>query len=228
MLLTIVLSTAVASCLNLIGHRLVVKEDFVRGRSKCDHCQTIIPACYLIPVLGYMICRGRCRTCRHTISAYHPISELIFASAVLAASQHKQTGLYLIIASFLLVMSASDLHRQIVPDRLQIGLLLTGLCYYLLNMGYPSWSQLIASSFLFMLLLGLSIAMPAGIGGADIKLLTILCFFLGLSNCLLIILLACLAALSYWVWLYSQHKGISGLPFVPFISLAYSLWLLLS
>jgi leader peptidase (prepilin peptidase) / N-methyltransferase len=84
----LILGTCVGSFLNVCIHRIPIGLSVLRPRSRCPRCLTAIRASDNLPVLGWLILRGKCRHCRAPISPRYPIVELtvglLFASSYLA------------------------------------------------------------------------------------------------------------------------------------------------
>src|SRR5437588_12624225 len=77
------LGAAIGSFLNVVAYRLPRRESLVRPGSRCPGCGTAIKTYDNVPVLGWLLLRGRCRSCRISISARYPIVEA--TTAALAA-----------------------------------------------------------------------------------------------------------------------------------------------
>ncbi|MDK6370001.1 MULTISPECIES: A24 family peptidase [Aerococcus] len=201
-----------ASFLMLWAYRTIHSGAIIWGRSQCDHCQRKLPYWALCPVLGYLLCRGRCQACQAPVPLYYPLIEVLFACA---ASYLVFQGAYsdLAILAVLTLMTATDLTAGMVPDRFQVLLFL--ICLF----REETWQ---IDRWLQALILGLALyalnqVIKEGLGGADIKLFSMLCLAYGLSASLEIILLSSALALLYFF--LSRHDKQGALPFVPFISL---------
>jgi leader peptidase (prepilin peptidase)/N-methyltransferase len=118
------------SFFNVCIDRVPRGESVVRPGSRCDSCGTPVRAVDNIPILSYVILRGRCRTCRAPFSARHPLVELV--AALLAAAlwwkfvagdpaeaqaiRLARFALYFTFAGVLVVLSFIDLATQLLPD----------------------------------------------------------------------------------------------------------------
>ncbi|MDK6804644.1 A24 family peptidase [Aerococcus sp. UMB7834] len=208
-----------ASFLMLWAYRTIHSGAIIWGRSQCDHCQARLPYWALCPILGYLLCRGRCQVCRTPVPLYYPLIEALFAcTAFYLISQEAYSDL--VILAILTLMTATDLTALVVPDRFQVLLFFACLAREE-TWQLERWLQALA---LCLALYALNQVIKEGLGGADIKLFTSLCLAYGLAASLEIIFLSSGLALAYF-FLSRQAKH-HPLPFVPFISLAVIILLL--
>ncbi len=121
------------SFLNVLADRLPAGETLL-GRSKCDRCKHTLGWRDLIPIISFIELKAKCRYCKASLSYQYPLSELFTAAIFLLTwilSNNLYTSLplhivHLIIAGTLVVMVLSDLRYQIIPDEMQLLLLLAG------------------------------------------------------------------------------------------------------
>lgn len=76
-MLVFCVGAAVGSFLNVLIYRTIRGRDWVKGRSRCEHCRKHIPWYENIPLLSYLILRGRCSGCKKPIDIIHPAIELL-------------------------------------------------------------------------------------------------------------------------------------------------------
>ena len=220
----------VGSFLNVCIHRLPRRESVVWPASHCPSCASPIALYDNIPILSYLLLRGRCRACRALISPQYPIVEL--ANGVGYGLILWQFGLgwsaaaYALLFSALLVISAIDLFHQIIPDRITLpgivlGLLLAstilpvGLMDSVLGIlvgGGLLWALAWASPYLFG---------REGMGGGDIKLLAMIGAFLGWKPVLLTIMVGALvgSVMGLGFIALKVMRRDQYLPFGPFLAL---------
>lgn len=111
----------IGSFLNVIADRLQKHESFLFGRSHCDHCKKELSWYELFPLISYLIQQGKCRHCRHHLSAFYPLSELItgfiLSTVVLRfiTQPFEVLLLLLLISSCLLIIVFSDIKYEIIP-----------------------------------------------------------------------------------------------------------------
>lgn len=169
---------ALGSFLNVVAARLPERRSVVHGRSHCPRCGQAISWYDNVPVLSYLVLRGRCRHCRGTISIRYLLVEL--AAAVLIAlcfARFGLTGEAFLAAFFcaaLVALAAIDAEHRILPDRIVLpsaGIVLVGQ----LALSPELWQEwilapLALAGFLFCVLL----AYPRGMGMGDVKLALLL------------------------------------------------------
>jgi len=171
------------SFLNVVAYRLPRGESLSRPRSRCPQCQTAIRPYDNVPILSWLALRGRCRTCKASISARYPLVEavtgLLCALVVLAKGPDEDAVLGLVLVLLLVPITLIDLDHRIIPNTLTLaGALLAPPLVYLTDS--PALVEhLIAgvagASFFFLALL----AYPRGMGMGDVKLAGVLGLFLG-------------------------------------------------
>ena len=180
------LGLAVGSFLNVLIDRLPKGQSVVFGRSHCDFCKKNLRWYELIPVLSFVVQRGRCRQCRKKISWQYPVVEFVTAVGFMGIALQSQAlefpqslalvGQWLIFSS-LLVIFVADLKYQIIPDSMIIagivGVLLQGQAFDA-RQGPALWLSGLGASAFFLLLYFLTRGRGMGLG--DVKL----AFFLGL------------------------------------------------
>ena len=119
------------SFLGLVSLRLPRGEGFVGGRSHCRGCDRPLPAWRLVPVLSYVVARGRCAVCGAAIPRRYPMMELAGAGVgICAALTQSSIGAALLTALLgwqLLLIAVVDGEHFWLPDRLTLPLLGTGL-----------------------------------------------------------------------------------------------------
>jgi leader peptidase (prepilin peptidase) / N-methyltransferase len=214
---------AVGSFLNVVAARLPLKRSVVSPPSACMECGTQIAWYDNIPVVSWLLLRGRCRTCGTGISWRYPAVEL--ATALLVAGCFWRFGLSwdAVIAAFfcavLVVLSAIDIDRRIVPNK--IVLPAAGIVLVAHTAVHPSveWllSGLGASLFLFLA----ALAYPRGMGMGDVKLALLLGFAVG-KSVPFALFSGMVAALLPSAVLFARHGTAArkmAIPFAPFLAL---------
>lgn len=176
-----VVGAAIGSFLNVVIYRLPRGESIVTPRSRCPHCGTPIAARDNIPVLSYLLLRGRCRNCRGPISPRYPAVELLTAVLLSALWLREGPTLAFAAASLLTLMLIAiffiDLDHKIVPNVISYPGLLLGLLLAIPQGRLPDAVLTAAGAGAFFLLI--AIASGGGMGGGDIKLAAMIGAFLG-------------------------------------------------
>jgi leader peptidase (prepilin peptidase)/N-methyltransferase len=120
-----VLGLVIGSFLNVVVHRLPRGESLSRPRSRCPGCQTQIAARDNVPVLSYLLLRGRCRHCGAPISARYPAIEALTGAAFVAiALAHGASALALLLCVFaagLIAAAGIDFDERFIPDEISLG-----------------------------------------------------------------------------------------------------------
>jgi leader peptidase (prepilin peptidase) / N-methyltransferase len=220
-----VLGLVVGSFLNVVVHRLPRGESLSHPRSRCTGCGTQIAAYDNVPVVSWLVLRGRCRHCGAPISARYPAIEALTAAsfAAVAAIAGVDAGLWLALpfTALMIAVAAIDLEHRIVPNRLLAPAAVWAvLAWAVVDLDFlPEALAAGAGAFAFLLLAAL--AYPAGMGMGDVKLAGVMGLYLGLS-----VIPALLAA-----FLAGSIVGIAivvrdgrdarktGVPFAPFLAL---------
>jgi leader peptidase (prepilin peptidase)/N-methyltransferase len=172
---------AVGSFLNVVAARLPLGRSIVHPPSACMVCEQEIAWYDNVPVLSWLVLRGRCRNCGTSISWRYPAVEL--STALLVAACFWKFGLSwdAAVASLfcvvLVVLSAIDIDRRIVPDRIVLPAAVIVLVAQTVLHPSVEWiaAGLGASLFLFLS----ALAYPKGMGMGDVKLALLLGFALG-------------------------------------------------
>src|SRR5215210_3645232 len=110
----------IGSFLNVVAWRLPRRESLVRPRSKCPACGVQLSALDNVPLLSWLVLRGRCRRCGEPISARYPIVEaatgLLYVAVVLAADGPRELLLGLLLVTFLVPIVLIDLDHRRIPN----------------------------------------------------------------------------------------------------------------
>ncbi len=226
-----VFGAMIGSFLNVCIYRLPREESIVFPGSHCPSCNKPIPFYDNIPIISYLILRGKCRSCRNPISLQYPLVEGISAlSSLLLFLRFGPTLSYLIYFSFfaaLIVITVIDLYHQIIPDVMSLPGIGVGL---LASLVLPQITFF--NSLLGILLGGGSLFLVAtiyqwlfkreGMGGGDVKLLAMIGAFLGWKAVILTILFSSLigSLAGIGIMLLKGKDSKYAIPFGPFLSLA--------
>src|SRR3989338_8508959 len=121
---------AIGSFLNVCIYRMPKNESIVSPGSRCISCKKPIPWYDNIPLLSYVLLRGRCRSCRAKISPRYFFVELISALCFLILFMHFRFDyifwIYSLLASGLIVIAFIDLEFQVIPDSISIAGIFAG------------------------------------------------------------------------------------------------------
>jgi leader peptidase (prepilin peptidase)/N-methyltransferase len=224
------LGLVVGSYLNVVIHRLPRGISTVLPRSRCPSCGAAVAARDNVPVLSYLVLRGRCRHCRAPISPRYPLVEAATGSLFLAS--YLQFGLTLAAAagalygSLLIALAMIDAEHLLLPDRITLpGIALgLGLSHWLPWSGLPA--ALLGAALGGAVLLGLwggwlLLRGEEGMGLGDVKMLAMIGAFLGWRGMLVALFVAALAGSAVGLALLASGRGglKTRLPFGTFLAL---------
>ena len=222
-LVSLVPGLALGSFLNVVAARVPRKASIVKPASACMSCGTAIGWRDNLPVLSWIVLRGRCRACGARISASYPAVELatalLVAGCVLAFGLSGRMLVAALFCAVLVAVSAIDLTHRIIPNRIVIPAFGVVLVAQTLLEPSPQWAlgALGASGFLFLAVL----AYPAGMGMGDVKLALVMGVALG-KTVPVALMLGMLSALVPGIVLLARHGSKArkmGIPFGPFLAL---------
>ncbi len=231
MAVAVFLSGAViGSFLNVCIYRLPAEQSVITPRSRCMTCGTEVCWFDNIPIVSWLLLKGRCRACGTGFSIRYPLVELLTALIALLLffrfSLSVTFFVYFLFTAALIVITFIDLDHQIIPDEISIPGIGFGFMasFFLPEPGWISsllgiiagWSSLAIVFYFYLWLTG-----REGMGGGDAKLLAMLGSFLGLKAVPFIIFFSSLAGtfvgLSIMVL---QGKGRHyAIPFGPYLAL---------
>jgi leader peptidase (prepilin peptidase) / N-methyltransferase len=198
------LGAAVGSFLNVCVYRWPAELSVMRPRSRCPNCEQPIKWYDNVPVVSYLILRGRCRNCGAPISAQYPAVELAVALIWLAAAlrfgasvEALRSALFLTI---LLGIALTDAKEMVIPDQFSLGGTMIGLLLSAVPGGFPFREALIGAllgyGLLWVVKLGAEklLKKPA-LGVGDIHMMAMVGAFLGPFGALITIFLGSLFGL---------------------------------
>lgn len=233
-----VLGAIVGSFIAALVMRWPRGESVVGGRSRCDSCGETLRATELVPLLSYLVQRGRCRRCGARIDPKHTAIELAGVLIGVVSVLAHPLPLALVTAGFgwwLLAVAAIDAEEQWLPDALTLPLVLLGLLAARAGFGPPLLDRAIGAG-----VGGLGLALLAwiyraargreGLGGGDPKLLAGIGAWLGVLQLPFVLLGAGLAGLAAVLALAARGQDVGATTRLPLGSLmavaAWPLWIL--
>jgi len=216
----------VGSFLNVVAYRLPRGESLAKPRSRCPSCETPIKPYDNIPVISWLLLRGRCRHCGHPISVRYPLVEASTAALYAAVAADKDTAvdlaLGLILVTALVPIVLIDLEHRLIPNLITgpaaVAALIAGLALDL--DGVPE--QLIAGAAAGGFFLIAALAYPRGMGMGDVKLAGVmgLCLGKAVAPAILIGLLSGVLVGAVIIARVGAKQGRkTAVPFGPFLAL---------
>lgn len=234
------------SFLNVVGYRLVRGQSIVSPRSHCPHCRHALRWHENIPIVSWLILRGRCSACAHPISILYPFIEVFTALSLTAlwyVCPSQYFPAYFIFFSALIVNMRSDIETMLISRFTTLFVIPVGIvaslthglfiepisCLMGMAIGYLS---LYTISWIFMKLTG-----KEGIGEGDFDLLALIGTFVGPWYCWQVLWFGSITGSIYGITLmYTRGASKSQrIPFGPFLSIGaialvlihfYAPWLL--
>ncbi|MCD6550223.1 prepilin peptidase [bacterium] len=233
------LGLAVGSFLNCVIYRLNREESLLKGRSFCPYCRHKLAWFDLIPVLSFLILRGKCRYCHKKISLQYPLVELATAFLFLLSVAHfglsfdlfslLNISFIFLSLSFLVIIFAYDLKHFIIPDKIIYPAIVSAFLYQVflatrLSSNIESVDSILRAVFagfcaggFFLFIYLLSQGKWMGFG--DVKLAVFLGFLVSWPNILVALFFAFLigAIIGIILILFRKRSLKSEVPFAPFL-----------
>lgn len=233
--LAVILGAVFGSFLNCMAWRMVHGESVLTGRSHCTACGHVLGAADLIPVISYLVLKGKCRYCGERVSPRYMVTELVSAGLwllclmQLGVTAQLVRGLFL--TCILFVLSLVDLESYRIPNTLILALLIVyAVTFPFIEMGLPGTGTsqpdlgallvthlggafLLGGGMLLISLLFDRISGKEGLGGGDIKLFFAAGLYLGPMRGLLCVIVSCVFGLGIAAGRRNQK-----IPFGPAIS----------
>ena len=216
----------IGSFLTVVAHRVPRGESIVGGRSHCPACGAQIAAYDNIPVLSWVLLRGRARCCGAAISPRYPLTELaagaLYAMTTLVLwGDAGEIALGLAFVTMLVAITLTDLERRIIPDKILLVGAIAGLALAAAIDPGSLAERAIATAAAGGLLFAVALAYPRGMGMGDVKLAAVMGLYLGRSVAPAL-LIAFAAGSLVGLALIARHGAAArkqAIPFGPFLAL---------
>lgn len=176
---------AFGSFATVAAHRIPRGESIVTGRSRCPGCGTTIAAYDNVPVISWLLLRGRCRSCGERISPRYPLTEIAMAALFAATTLILGTGdagelaLGLVLCALLVTITLTDIERRVIPNAVLLAGAMIGLAIAAAadpaGLAERAIAGGAAGGFLFLV----ALAYPRGMGMGDVKLVAVMGLYLG-------------------------------------------------
>ena len=218
-----IVGAAMGSAMTAIVWRLPRGISWVQGRSGCPNCGHVLGPLDLVPILSWMVARGRCRHCHTPVPVRYPVIEVLCAAwAVLLLRQVGLNWTYPLLALWGFLMIALlwiDFDHQLLPDALTFPGTLIGVAAALLIPGgvrHALFGVIAGSGILWLLSWAyLRVRKIEGMGGGDIKLAAMFGSVLGWQLTLVTLFLASFAGAVWGGILVAMRRG-DGRTALPF------------
>lgn len=173
----------VGSFLNVVIHRVPLRQSIVWPSSHCPECGKEISPRDNIPLLSYVLLRGRCRNCKAHILARYPLVEaltaVLFGLAAYAFGLSLELLSALVLIGALIVLTATDLEHRLLPNAIIFPAALVGFVISVAVEPSRWWFYLVSALAVGGALFVLALAYSGGMGMGDVKMAAMLGLFLG-------------------------------------------------
>jgi leader peptidase (prepilin peptidase)/N-methyltransferase len=177
------LGLVAGSFLNVVIHRVPLRQSVVWPASRCPACGEPIEPRDNVPLLSYVVLRGRCRNCKARISVRYPLVEALTGILFAAAAYEFGLGLDLLSALALVLtliaLAGTDLEHRLLPNAIVGPGALVGFALSVLESPERWWVYLVSAIVVAGALFALAFAYPGGMGMGDVKMGGMLGAFLG-------------------------------------------------
>jgi leader peptidase (prepilin peptidase) / N-methyltransferase len=172
------------SFVGVVAHRVPRKESIVAPRSRCPHCGGQIAAYDNIPIVSWLLLRGRCRDCGERISARYPAVELALAALfagtyLILEDDPAEMALGLAFVTMLAAVTLTDLERRVIPNAVLIVGAVVAIAIAAPTDPDSLPERAIAAAAAGGFLLLAALAYPGGMGMGDVKLGAVMGLYLG-------------------------------------------------
>lgn len=224
--LAAVAGLAIGSFLNVVIWRLPRHESLVTPGSHCPSCGAGVKPYDNIPVISWLVLRGRCRNCGEAISIRYPAVELLTAvlAVVVVIAKHSAHDIALgeVLVLTLVPVAMIDLDHRIIPNVILAPAAVAAVVVGAITRPSGLPEQLIAGAAAALFLFVFALAYPRGMGMGDVKLAGVLGLFLG-REVAVAILAALVAGVAVGIAVMARVGAQQGrktaIPFGPFLAL---------
>jgi leader peptidase (prepilin peptidase)/N-methyltransferase len=219
------LGLLIGSFLNVVAYRLPRGESLLWPASHCTDCEQPIKPYDNVPVLSWLLLRGKCRNCKTQISPRYPAIELLtavaFGAIVVVNGFDRDLIWELPFAAMLIAVAGIDLEHRIIPNKVLLPAAVFGAAGAAALRADALPELAIAGAGAFLVFLLAAVAYPAGMGMGDVKLAGVMGLFLG-TAVVPALFVAFLAGTIVGVVVIARHGSEGrkrGVPFGPFLAL---------
>lgn len=224
--LAFIAGLAMGSFITVVAHRVPRGESIVAPRSRCPACGTQIASYDNVPVISWLLLRGRSRCCGEPISPRYPLAELglgaLYAVTVLVLwDEPAEVALGLVFVTTLVAITLTDLELRLIPNRILLPAAVVGVAIVVVTDPGSLPERAIAAVAAGGLLFAAALAYPRGMGLGDVKLAALMGLFLG-RNVAPAIFVALLTGSLVGLGVIARHGKAArkqAIPFGPFLAL---------
>ncbi|MFC3040112.1 prepilin peptidase [Virgibacillus xinjiangensis] len=211
------------SFFNVVGLRLPEGKPFANDRSACPACHSQLSWYENIPLVSFMVQRGRCRHCGGRISFLYPAVEwftgCLFAVSYVWVGLQPELVTALLLVSMLMIILVSDLAYMRIPNQVLLFFLPFFLIMRMIVPLEPWWSPLLGAVLGLLITAGIIVASRGGMGAGDMKLFGVLGIVLGAGKLLVAFFLSCVigAVIGVLLLAFKVVGRKQPVPFGPYI-----------
>lgn len=211
------------SFFNVVGIRVPRKELFIHERSKCPACKHTLHWSELIPIVSFILQKGKCKHCSERISNIYPLIEgitgLLFAISYIKFGLNWELLIALIFISMLMIVTVSDIRYMVIPNRILFFYVPIFIFLRIVHPLHPWWSFIIGGIVGYVVVAIIILISKGGMGAGDMKLLAVSGIVLGVKNVLLAFFIASLtgAVIGGFLLLLKKIEKKQPIPFGPYI-----------
>ncbi len=217
---------ALGSFVNVVAYRLPRRESLVKPRSRCPACGSQVRSYDNLPVVSWLLLRGRCRDCGARISPRYPVVEaamaLLWVGVVLAKGSTASIALGLAFVTLLVPVALIDIEHRIIPNRLLLPGAVAAVAILALADPAQLPEHVIAGAAAGGFFLLAALAYPRGMGMGDVKLAAVMGLYLGAAVAPAL-LVALVAGTVVGAVIIARKGAAAGrktaVPFGPFLAL---------
>lgn len=227
-----IFGTVLGSFYGVVGERLPKGENFTTSHSKCNSCKHELKFYDLIPIISYLLSKGKCRYCGKKIPIMLPLLEittgLLFSVSYYSFGFSLDLLIALGVISILMIVIVSDVLYYVIPDEIIIFFIFYFIIIQLFRLGFNgTCTQIVTGLFLFLLMYlimwgGEKILKKECLGGGDVKLLFVFGLVLEPILGVFTIFLGSLIALPVAIVILYTNKE-HMIPFGPFLLIAFAI-----
>jgi len=234
LILVIILGLVIGSFLNVCIYRLQIKESISKPRSHCPNCKHQLKPWENIPVLSYILLRGKCSNCKTKISLRYPLVEILTALVYIVIYNHFAfsieavllMALLMVFFSLVIVITFIDIDIQLIFNNLLIISLFPIVAFIIIDNSLPYLNHiagaiLLALAFYLIGYIGKLIYKVDSMGMGDVKYAGVVGLLLGWEKGILAFVIAFVSA-AVIIVIISLYKKVSSkqrIPFGPFLSI---------
>lgn len=215
------IGTIFGSFFNVVIHRLPLNKTIIYGTSSCPNCNNRIKPYDLVPLISYLVLKGKCRNCSSPISIRYPIIEAVTGLSYMLVFLRYELSSYFFIgvslASILIIITMIDIDTMEIYDRFHVLIFILAF----INLFISDLSILNHAIGFFIISIPLFILaiITGGIGGGDIKLIAVSGLLLGVANTLVAFFIASVVGgvIAIYLLLFQNKSRKQAIAFGPYL-----------